>query len=163
MKTKTAIDTNGKLVYTVEAIATATYLGRKPGRYYVSDNIHFVVTGVKNMPPYFQVIVSKKAKGRHIELCETFPVTDPLKYWAIEGLAFQKRAEFHIAIQQELSSSLLQKEMREAEKRKQANERKRLKLNSVAIEAARKDVAGVLERYGPHLRMNEPYFIQQWM
>jgi len=163
MSNEAFVDSEGKLVYDTNDWINKTYLTRPPGRYFISEGINLVVTGVRGSKPYFNVTVSKKVNGERVELTANQTIPGPLHYWAIEGLAYKRRAELIEALEEGAKSSLLEHEMEQARKRKEAAERKKAHRNTAAVENARKDVAGVLARYGPHLRLNEPYFIQQWM
>lgn len=157
------IDNSGRLVYDTNDQIRRTYLDRPPGRYYVSEGITFVITGEPYEPPYFEVKVAKRVKKERVNLGFNFQVRRPSDYEVMEALAYKKRAEYREMLDNAERTDLLTVEMEAAQRRKEAQQEKRRNRNIAAVEAAKRDVAFVWSVYGPSLRMNEPYFTNQWI
>lgn len=164
MKSKTTyVNQSGKVVYDNTAYIQQQYLDRKPGKYRIRECVVFIIPEDNFEYPFFEVRVSKGHHSERLELASNFLVKHASEYELMHTLALQKYQQFRNMLDNADGTELMEVEIAAAKERKELKERARRNRLAASVEGARNDVRHVLAVYGPHLRMNEPYFTYQWI
>ena len=164
MKSKTTyVNHAGKMVYDNTAYIQQQYLDRKPGKYRIRECVVFIIPEHATDYPFFEVRVSKGNHSERLELASNFLVKHASEYELMHTLALQKYQQFRNMLDNADGTDLLEVEIAAATERKEAKERARRARLAQSVTGAANDVQTVLAMYGPHLRMNQPYFTYQWI
>jgi predicted nucleotidyltransferase len=139
-----------------------THVMRDPGVYRIAECVTYNVPKMRNHKPYFKTRVSKDINGERIDMESAFKVKRPSEYHVMMALAIQKKYEFEAVLNDPHADYILQVEIDAARERKQAlDEALAIRIEQVT-QAARRDVAYVLDKYGPPVGMHQPFFTFQW-
>jgi hypothetical protein len=139
-----------------------THVMRDPGVYRIAECVTYNVPKTRNHKPYFKTRVSKDINGERIDMESAFKVKRPSEYHVMMALAIQKKYEFEAVLNDPHADYILQVEIDAARERKQAlDEALAIRIEQVT-QAARRDVAYVLDKYGPPVGMHQPFFTFQW-